>query len=303
VKHFPLHDAGGRDYIWGIMNTVKTTFLLASLTALLLLVGRVLGGTNGMVLAFLVAGVMNLGSWWFSDRIVLSMYNAQPVGPEDAPQLYQMVAELAQKAGLPMPKVYVVPGPMPNAFATGRDPEHGAVAVTEGILQMMPADELRGVIAHELAHIRNRDTLTSAVAAVAAGAISMIANWAQWALLFGGRRNDRDDAGAGGLVAILLAPFVATLIQLAISRSREYAADEYAARLIGDGMPLARALQRLERGVERVHANVEPSTAHMFIVSPLSGGGFFRLFRTHPTTEDRVARLVALTNGGLRSVS
>lgn len=284
-----------------MLNTLKTTLLMAAMTALLLLVGRALGGNEGMVLAFLFAGVMNFGSWWFSDTIVLRMYNAQPVGPDRAPELHAMVAELARKAGLPMPKVYVVPGPMPNAFATGRNPEHAAVAVTEGILQMMPRDELRGVIAHELAHIGNRDTLISAVAAVAAGAIGMLANMAQWALLFGGRRDEGEEGGgAGGILAIFLAPIVATIIQLAISRSREFAADEYAARLIGDGMPLARALQRLEMGVARVQAPVEPSTAHMFIVSPLSGGGFLRLFRTHPTTEDRVARLVALTNSGLR---
>lgn len=284
-----------------MINTLKTTLLMAAMTALLLVVGRALGGNEGMVLAFLFAGVMNFGSWWFSDTIVLRMYNAQPVGPERAPELHAMVAELARKAGLPMPKVYVVPGPMPNAFATGRNPEHAAVAVTEGILQMMPRDELRGVIAHELAHIGNRDTLISAVAAVAAGAIGMLANMAQWALLFGGRRDEGEEGGgAGGILAIFLAPLVATIIQLAISRSREFAADEYAARLIGDGMPLARALQRLEMGVARVHAPVEPSTAHMFIVSPLSGGGFMRLFRTHPTTEDRVARLVSLTNSGLR---
>ena len=283
-----------------MLNTFKTTLLMASMTALLLVVGRALGGTDGMVLAFIVAGVMNLGSWWFSDTIVLRMYNAQPVGPESAPALHTLVAELAARAGLPMPKVYVVPGPMPNAFATGRNPEHAAVAVTEGILEMMPRDELRGVIAHELAHIRNRDTLISAVAAVSAGAIAMLANWAQWAMIFGGRRDDERGGGAGGLLAIFLAPLVASLIQLAISRSREYAADEYAARLIGDGMPLARALQRLEMGVQRVHADVEPSTAHMFIVSPLTGGGFMKLFRTHPTTEDRIARLTALTRDGLR---
>ncbi len=283
-----------------MLNTLKTTFLLATLTSLLLLVGRTLGGLDGMVIAFLVAGVMNLGSWWFSDRIVLRMYNAQPVSAESAPQLHKMVAELAGKAGLPMPKVYIVPGAMPNAFATGRNPENAAVAVTEGILEIMPAEELRGVIAHELAHIANRDTLISAVAAVSAGAISMIASWAQWAMIFGGRRDEeREGGGGGGLIAIFLAPLVATLIQLAISRSREFAADEYAARLIGDGKPLARALQRLEAGVQRAPGDVEPSTAHMFIVSPLSGGGFFRLFRTHPTTEARVEKLLALTRAGL----
>jgi len=276
-------------------NSLKTTVLLASLTALFLLVGRSLGGNQGMVLAFAFAIVMNLGSWWFSDKIVLTMYGAREIGPQDSPRLFAMVEELARRAQIPMPRVYVVPGAMPNAFATGRDPAHGAVAVTEGILQMMPPEELRGVIAHELAHIRNRDTLISAVAAVAAGAISMIANMAQWALFMGRGDDDERGGGVGGILTILLAPLVATLIQLAISRSREYAADEYAARLIGDGRPLARALLRLERGVQAVPNHAEPSTAHMFIVSPLAGGGFWSLFRTHPQTEQRVARLEALT--------
>ncbi|MSQ02614.1 MAG: protease HtpX [Myxococcales bacterium] len=278
-------------------NSIKTTVLLALLTALLVVVGRSLGGNVGMILAFGLAIVMNLGSWWFSDRIVLSMYGAKEVTAGQAPKLHAVVAELAERARLPMPKIYVVPGAMPNAFATGRDPDHAAVAVTEGILQIMPIDELRGVLAHELAHVKNRDTLISAVAAVAAGAIAMLANWAQWALIFGGGRGSEDERGSamGSLATILLAPFVATLIQLAISRSREYAADEYAARLIGDGRPLARALQRLEVGVHAVPNHVEPATAHMFIVSPLTGRGFLSLFRTHPSTEQRVARLEALT--------
>lgn len=279
-----------------MLNTLKTTVLLATLTGLFLWVGQSLGGNSGMVMAFIFAIAMNLGSWWFSDKIVLTMYGARAVGPAEAPRLYAIVEELAAKAGIPTPKVYVVPGPMPNAFATGRDPEHAAVAVTEGILHMMPVEELRGVIAHELAHVKNRDTLISAVAAVAAGAISMIANMAQWALIFGGGSRDEERGGGlGSLFTILLAPIVATLIQLAISRSREYAADEYAARLLGDGRPLARALLRLEQGVQATPNHVEPATAHMFIVSPLSGRGFFSLFRTHPLTEDRVARLNALT--------
>ena len=282
-----------------MLNNLKTTLLLGTLTGLLLVAGNSLAGQTGVVIAFFVAALMNLGSWWFSDRIVLAMYRAQPVGPQDAPELYTMVRDLAARAKLPMPKVYIIPEAQPNAFATGRSPEHAAVAVTEGILRLVPPDELRGVLAHELAHVANRDTLTSAVAAVMAGAISMLANWAQWALFMGAGRGDDQEEGAGSgmssLVMLLVAPIAATLIQLAISRSREYAADEYAARLIGDGRPLARALQRLEQGVAAVPANVEPATAHMFIVSPLSGGGIFALFRTHPHTEDRVARLIAVT--------
>jgi heat shock protein HtpX len=277
-------------------NNLKTTLLLATLTGLVVFVGQALGGQQGMILAFLFAIVMNIGSWWFSDRIVLAMYRAQPVGPHDAPELFRMVRELSQRANLPMPKLYVLPEAQPNAFATGRDPEHAAVAVTAGLLERMPPDELRGVIAHELAHVRNRDTLISAVAAVASGAISMLAHWAQWALIFGGRRDDEEEgSGIGSLVAILVAPIAATMIQLAISRSREYAADEYAARLLGDGLPLARALRRLEAGANWIPANVEPATAHMFIISPLTGGGVFALFRTHPSTDERVARLVAVT--------
>ncbi len=278
-------------------NNLKTTLLLATLTGLLVLAGRALGGQGGMLIALGVAALMNLGSWWFSDKLILSMYRAQPVGPADAPQLYRMVQELAARAQMPMPKVYVIPEAQPNAFATGRDPEHGAVAVTEGILRMVPPDELRGVLAHELAHLRNRDTLISAVAAVIGGAISMLANWAQWALLMGaGRRDDEGEgAGIGGLVSILVAPIAATLIQLAISRSREYQADLWAAQLIGDGRPLARALQRLEQGAAYIPAHADPATAHLFIVSPFAGGGIFSLFRTHPRTEDRVERLLKVT--------
>jgi len=276
-----------------MLNTVKTTLLLGALTALTLLVGRALGGNQGMLLALGVATVMNLGSWWFSDKIVLTMYRARPVTEAEAPRLYRLVADVVARAQLPMPKVYIVPGATPNAFATGRDPEHAAVAVTQGILELLPEDELQGVIAHELAHIKHRDTLIAAIAAVSAGAISMLANWAQWALIMG-RDRRRDDGGAG-LLAILLAPLVATVIQLAISRSREYAADEYAARLLGDGTPLARALLRLEEGNHRYPGFQEPNTAHLFIVSPLSGRGFFSLFRTHPRTEDRVKRLEAVT--------
>lgn len=280
-------------------NTLKTTILLASLTALLMVIGRAFGGNSGMLIAFGIAVVMNLGSWWFSDTIVLRMYRAQEVSASTAPQLYRMVQELAAKAEMPMPKVYIVPEAMPNAFATGRSPNKAAVAVTEGLLRLVSPEELRGVLAHELAHVANRDTFISAVSAVIAGAIGMIANMAQWALIFGGGRRDEEEGsggGIGGLVAILLAPLLATVIQLAISRSREYAADEWAARLIGDGRPLASALRRLESGVAAVPHETNTATAHMFIMSPLGGGGgLFSLFRTHPATDDRVARLIAVT--------
>jgi heat shock protein HtpX len=277
-------------------NSLKTGALLALLSAVLIYGGRVLGGPSGMTIAFGLAIVMNIGSWWFSDRIVLMMSGAQPVSPEQAPQLYEMVEELAKRANLPMPRVYVIPQAQPNAFATGRSPEKGVVAVTEGILRTMPPEELRGVLAHELAHIANRDTLIMAVATTIASTISMLANMAQWAMIFGGgRRDERDGGGIAALAMIILAPITATLIQLAISRSREFMADEYAARLLKDGRPLARALSRLERGAEVIPADVSPTAAHLYIVNPLRAGAVMALFRTHPTTEQRIARLEAVT--------
>lgn len=276
-------------------NYLKAGALLALMSAILIVAGRALGGPRGMLLAFGITLVMNMASWWFSDRIVLMMSRARPVGPTEEPKLHAMVAELAALARLPMPRIYVVPQPQPNAFATGRSPEEGVVAVTEGLLRSMPPDELRGVLAHELAHIANRDTLIMAVAATLASTIAMLANIAQWSMIFGGRRDERQGGGMGGLAMIILAPITATLIQLAISRSREFVADEYAARLLRDGRPLARALARLEQGAADIPAEVSPTAAHLYIVNPLRGGAFLSLFRTHPTTEQRIERLARVT--------
>lgn len=280
-------------------NHLKTTVLLAALTGVLVYVGRAVGGEAGMVIAFLFAVAMNFSAYWFSDKVLLRVYRAREVSDYEAPELLDLVRDLARRASLPMPKVYLLPQPQPNAFATGRNPEHAAVAVTEGILRLLSPDELRGVLAHELAHVANRDTLISTIAATIAGAISMIANIAQWGLLFGGgRRDDEGGSPIGALVSILVAPFAAMLIQLAISRSREYAADAYGARLVGSGRPLARALLKLERGAELVPAHVAPSTAHLFIVNPLRGGGLSSLFSTHPATAERVRRLEAMDTRG-----
>ena len=232
-------------------NYLKAGALLALMSAILIFAGARLGGPRGMMVAFAITLVMNMASWWFSDRIVLMMSRARPVGPAEEPKLYAMVAELAALARLPMPRVYVVPQAQPNAFATGRSPENAVVAVTEGLLRSMPPEELRGVIAHELAHIANRDTLIMAVAATIASTIAMLANIAQWSMIFGGRRGEREGGGMGGLAMIILAPITATLIQLAISRSREFVADEYAARLLRDGRPLARAVERARFLIDR----------------------------------------------------
>lgn len=276
-----------------MLNTLKTTLLMGLLTAFLLFIGRSLGGSTGMVVALGFAIATNLGAWWFSDRIVLAMYRAQPLSRAEEPELYDMVAGLAERARLPMPKLYLLPQPAPNAFATGRDPAHAAVAVTQGLLQLMPPDEVRAVIAHELGHVANRDTLISAIAASMAGAISMLANIAQWGMIFGGRSDD-DRNPIADLLAIFLAPIAAMLIQMAVSRSREYAADAYAAQLVGTADPLARALRRLEAGVASIPSDATPATAHMFIVNPLSGRRLASLFSTHPATDDRVAALRAL---------
>jgi heat shock protein HtpX len=281
------------------MNTLKTFTLMAALTALALGIGYLLGGRVGVVIAFGFALLMNFGSYWFSDKIVLGMYRARPVEPSQAPDLYRMVERLSANAGLPAPKLYVIDTPTPNAFATGRDPQHGVVAVTTGILQLLSRDELEGVIAHELAHIKNRDMLTSTIAATMAGAITSIAQMAAWASMFGGHRDDREEGGLGGvgaLLMIIVAPIAAALIQMAISRSREYAADADGARICGKPLGLASALSRLERGVQAIPMNANPATAHMFIVSPLLGGGLASLFSTHPATQERVQRLQALSD-------
>ncbi|MBM3263488.1 MAG: zinc metalloprotease HtpX [candidate division Zixibacteria bacterium] len=281
------------------MNYLKTTVLMAGLTGLLIVIGQMIGGTGGAVIAFGIAIVMNFISYWFSDKIVLRMYRAEEIGPEDRTGLYGMVERLARQANLPMPKVYIIPNDTPNAFATGRNPKHAAVAATEGILRILNEEELEGVMAHELAHVRNRDILISSIAATIAGAITMIANMAQWAAMFGGfnRSNDEEHQGGGviGLLAMaIIAPLAAMIIQMAISRSREYAADRTGSGICGKPLSLASALRRLERGVERLPMNASPATAHLFIVNPLRGGGLATLFSTHPSMDDRVERLEAL---------
>lgn len=281
------------------MNTMKTFLLMAVLTVMLVTVGGAIGGEGGMLFAFIIAGVMNFATYWWSDRIVLRMYGAQEVTAAQAPELFRMTEELAMRAGLPMPKLYVIPGDQPNAFATGRDPQHSAVAVTEGITRLLSPNELRGVIAHELAHIQNRDILVGTVAATMAGAISMLANMAQWAMIFGGRSSD-DEEGTNPVAAIVMmivAPIAAMLVQMAISRSREFLADETGARICGEPLALANALRRLHAGAEAIPMHATPATAHMFIVSPLTGGSFLNLFSTHPPMVERVARLEAMVYG------
>lgn len=278
-------------------NTVKTTLLLGGLTGLLVVFGDYFGGTQGMVIAFLFALLMNFGSYWYSDKIVLRMYRAREVTEAEAPELVGMVRSLSQRAQLPMPKVYIVPTEAPNAFATGRDPQHAAVAVTEGILRIMNHEQLEGVLAHELGHVKNRDTLISAVAATLAGVIMMLAYMARWAAIFGGLGGRDDDEGGGilGLLAMsLLAPIAAVIIQMAISRTREFQADATAGRLTKKPYALASALERLHMAAERVPLNANPATSHLFIVNPLSGRSLFRFFSTHPPVEERVRRLQAL---------
>jgi heat shock protein HtpX len=286
------------------MNRMKTAMLLAALTALMLYAGQALGGGNGLFLAVILAGAMNFGAYWWSDKIVLRLYGAQEVTEAQAPELVGMVRHLARQAELPMPRVYIIPQEAPNAFATGRNPQHGAVAVTVGIIRLLDREELAGVIAHELGHIKNRDTLVMTVSATIAGAISMLANMAQWALIFGGgRSDDGEEAGAhplAGFVGILLAPLAALLIQMAISRSREYLADEAGAIISRSPRALAGALRKLEAWSHRVPMSAgSPATAHLFIVNPFAGGGLLRLFSTHPATEERVARLMAMARQGL----
>ena len=277
------------------MNSLKTALLLGALTGLLILIGGYFGGQQGMVIAFVFAMVMNLGSYWFSDKIVLRMYRAQEVTEQEAPELYRIVQDLSMKAGLPMPKVCIVPSETPNAFATGRNEKHAVVAVTEGILKMLNRDELEGVLSHELTHIKNKDILIGAVAATIAGAITMLANMAQWAAIFGGSRgSDEEGGGDGGIGLIfmaILAPIAAMIIQMAISRSREYLADDGGAMVSGKPHGLANALEKLARGSAAIPMNASPSTAHIFTVSPLSGRSFMTLFSTHPPIEERIARL------------
>jgi heat shock protein HtpX len=282
------------------MNTTKTVVLMVGLTVLLVLIGGAFGGRQGMIIAFMFASVMNIFSYWFSDKIVLRMYKAQEVSEADAPVLYGVTRDLALKMNMPMPKVYIIPSDAPNAFATGRNPNHAAVAATQGILRLLTREELMGVMAHELGHVRNRDILIGTIAATIAGAISMLAHMAQWAMFFGGGRRD-DDEGPGGLIGgilmIILAPIAAALIQMAISRSREYEADATGARICGNPLALASALKKLHAGTQRVPMDANPATAHMFIVNPLRGGTLVNLFSTHPPMEERIARLEAMVYG------
>ncbi len=276
-------------------NTFKTAVLLGALTGLLVVFGNFFGGQQGMVIAFAFALLMNFGAYWFSDRIVLAMYGAKEVSEAEAPDLVAMVRGLAQRARLPMPRVYVIPTASPNAFATGRSPQHAAVAVTEGILRLMDREELEGVLAHELAHVRNRDTLISTVAATLAGVIMMLANMARWAAFFGGSRDEENRGGMLGLVVMaVLAPIAALLIQMAISRAREYLADATAAQTTKKPGALASALLRLQEASHHVPLAANPATAHLFIVNPLSGRSFASWFSTHPPIEERVARLRAM---------
>ena len=276
-------------------NTFKTAFLLTALTLVLMFVGRFFGGQNGMFLALIFAVVMNFVSYFYSDRIALAMYRAQPATREELPRAYAAVERLTQKIGIPMPKIYVIPTESPNAFATGRNPQHASVAVTHGILGLLNDEELEGVLAHELGHVNNRDILISSVAATLAGAITMLASMGKWAMIFGGYgRSERDDRGGGGLAGLLMlfvAPIAASLIQLAVSRSREYQADATGAHFTGNPYALASALQKLDTYSRRVPMQATPSTAHLFIIAPLLGISFGGLFSTHPPIAKRIERL------------
>ena len=283
------------------MNGLRTTILLAALTALVVWIGQMVGGPNGAIMALIMAGAMNFFSYWFSDKIVLKMYGAQEITANDDPELYGIVQELAAKGGLPMPKVYVIPEDTPNAFATGRNPEHAAVAVTQGIRRILNKRELAGVLGHELSHVKHRDILISSIAATLAGAISYLAYMAQWGMILGGGSRDRDE-GSGNIFSLLfmmiVAPIAAMLIQMAVSRSREYLADEGGAKISGDPLALASALRKLHMGAQnipmQVNSATQNATAHMFIVNPLSGGTLASLFSTHPAMEERIARLEAM---------
>ncbi len=285
------------------MNQVKTFLLMLVLTLLFILVGSAIGGKSGVIYAFILAALMNFFAYWFSDKIVLRMYGAEQVTQSETPELYQIVGDLANKAGMPMPKVYIMENDTPNAFATGRNPEHAAVAVTTGLMRILSKDELRGVIGHELSHIRHRDILVSTIAATLVGAIGMLARMAQWGAILGGGRSDEEGGGGGGgnflvvLIFSIIASIAALLIQMAISRSREYMADAGGAHL-SHPLSLAKALGKLEFAAKRIPMEANPSTAHMFIVNPLRGGGILSLFSTHPPIEERIARLEEMARTG-----
>ncbi|MDO8549972.1 MAG: zinc metalloprotease HtpX [Ignavibacteria bacterium] len=281
------------------MNTLKTVFLMTLMMVLFLLVGYLLGGSTGMTIAFIFSLIMNFGTYWFSDKIILSMYRAKEVTRESAPKFYNMVEELSKNASLPMPRVYIINDATPNAFATGRNPQNAAVAATNGILQGLNNEELSGVMAHELAHVKNKDILTGTIAATLVGTITYIAQMAGWAMMFGRGHDDDDDGGGiGSLFMLILAPIAAILIQLAISRSREYAADQGGSMISKNPLALASALGKISRAnqIKPLH-NVNPASAHMFIVNPLSGGGISKLFSTHPPVEERIKRLQEIAAG------
>jgi len=281
------------------MNGIKTMVLMVTLTLMLVFIGGLIGGRSGMTFALVMAFGMNFVTYWFSDKIVLRMYGARPVSESEAPELYSMVRRLAQRAELPMPKVYIMDQDQPNAFATGRNPNHGAVAVTTGIMRILSREELEGVISHELAHIKHRDILVSTVAATIAGAISYLAQMAQWAMIFGGRSDNEREGGnpIAALVMMIVGPIAAMMVQMAISRSREYGADSGGAKIAGNPLYLANALRKLHGASQKIPMDANPATSHMFIVNPLSGGGLLRLFSTHPPMEERISRLESMRSG------
>lgn len=280
-------------------NTMKTALLLGLMTVLIIFIGGAVGGQSGMIMAFFLAGILNIGSYWFSDKIVLAMYHAQEISPQDHPEIHQIVMELAQQAGLPKPRIFLIEDDSPNAFATGRNPQHAVVAVTSGILRILSRQELKGVLGHELAHVKHRDILIGSIAATMAGAIMILARMASFATMFGGGRDSEERGGGGGiiglLVMIIVAPIAAMLIQMAISRSREYQADASGAQFSGNPLGLAGALEKLETASKQIPMeDPKPATAHMFIVNPLSGRSLLNLFSTHPPIEERIARLRAM---------
>jgi heat shock protein HtpX len=279
------------------MNGIKTAFLLTGLTLLFVLGGRALGGEQGMIFAFILAVGMNFFSYFYSDKMVLKMYKAQEITPTEAPWLYNIVRTLSNNAGIPMPKLYLIPGDQPNAFATGRNPANAAVAVTSGITRLLTKEELAGVLAHELAHVKNRDILIGTIAATFAGAISLLANMAQFSMLFGGR--GRDSNLLVTIAVMIIAPISAMIVQMAISRTREYSADRTGAEIIGDPIPLANALRKLSGAAQAIPMDAEPATAHMFIVNPLSGKNVASLFSTHPPMQKRIDALMAMRSGGI----
>ncbi|MBP3730772.1 MAG: zinc metalloprotease HtpX [Mailhella sp.] len=279
-------------------SQIKTVFLLALLSALFIVMGNALGGRQGVMIALMLAIFMNVGSYWFSDRIVLSMYHAQELGPDDAPMLFQIVGELASRAQVPMPRICLIPQDAPNAFATGRDPEHGVIAVTRGIVHLLSPEELRGVLAHEMAHIAHRDILLQSMAGVIGSAITALANMLQWAMIFGGRDSEGRGNPLAALAMMILGPLAATLIQMAISRRREYMADAAGAEYCGQPLALAEALGRLDNYSRRIPMAANPATENMFIVSPLAGGSLNRMFSTHPPMEERIANLEQMARTG-----